>query len=130
TGFGFSTGDSYGPFGFELAGLYRTEYQTIPDETLVQYRNAGTPEKPDIRAFERFTTDNGLFTTRLGGLFTSTYKLADNQKLFFLSLIDRNTFDDTLGTPGANNQNHPEQNSILRYTANDPALGQLRGVNP
>jgi len=95
--------------------------------TNFQYRNAGTPDKPDIRAFERFTTDNGLFTTRLGGLFTSTYKLADNQKLFFRSLIDRNTFDDTLGTSGINNQDQPEQNSILRYTEEELDFGQLGG---
>src|SRR5438552_17806617 len=56
-----------------------------------------------------------------------SFALADNQKLFFRSLIDRNTFDDTLGTSGVNNQNQPEQNSILRYTEEELDFGQLGG---
>ncbi len=125
--FNFAGGNSWGPLGVELAGLYRNEYLEIPDETLIQYRNNGSVTNPKIKRFETFKLDTGLFTTRMGGILTTTYRLSDTSKLFFRSLIDRNTFDSNTGTNGFNDQGLHERNTILRYTEEELDFGQIGG---
>jgi len=123
----FAAGNTWGPLGVEFGGLYRTDYLTTPDETVIQYRNNGNLTNPKINVFENFKSDTGLFTTRMGGLMTASYRLSDTDKLFFRSLIDRNTFDTNQGTNGIDDQGLHEQNTIFRYTEEELDFGQLGG---
>src|SRR5262249_55338621 len=90
-------------------------------------RNNGNLTNPKINVFENFKSDTGLFTTRMGGLMTASYRLSDTDKLFFRSLIDRNTFDTNQGTNGIDDQGLHEQNTIFRYTEEELDFGQLGG---
>jgi len=93
SGANLAVGDTFGPFGFSLAGIYTTEYKTVNDRIERQFVNGG-PSNP-VALSSNFNVDDSIFETRLGGLLTTTYKLGDTGKLFFRSLIDRNTFDTT-----------------------------------
>src|SRR5262249_56137898 len=90
-GVNFSAGDTVGPFGFAFGTNFRTEYQTVNDALVAQFVSGGT-NKP-LTPSARFLRSNSLFTSRLGSIFTAAYRIDDADKLFFRSLIDRNSYD-------------------------------------
>lgn len=124
-GFNLSAGDSFGPLGVSVAGVYTGEYQSIPDRTENQFVNGG--RKDPIKLDSHFTVDDSLFKTRLGGLLTASYKLTDNQKLFVRSLVDHNSFDDVTFALGEDTQGNPQRETILRYTEEELDFGQVGG---
>ena len=124
-GLNFSTGNTIGPFGFSLGGLYRTDYQTVNNRTENLYVNGGAADP--LKLDSPFIRNDGLFTTRLGGVLTSAYQLLDRHKLFFRALVDRNSYDDTQFATGVTTQGIPQQQTILRYTAEELDFGQLGG---
>ena len=125
SGWNIAVGDTKGNFGYSLAGLYTTEYKTVNDRIERQFVNGG-PSNP-VALSSNFNVDNSIFETRLGGLLTTTYKLGDTGKLFFRSLIDRNTFDTTTFEKGTDTQGNPQQSTILRYTEEELDFGQVGG---
>ena len=124
TGFGFATGNTWGKFGATLAGLYRTDYYTGAGSNA--HLVSGGASQP-LQQVSFFRDNESRFATRLGGLFTATYKLTDTDKLTFRSLVDRNTYDNVLELNGHIVQNIPEHNSVLRYTEEELDFGQLAG---
>jgi outer membrane receptor protein involved in Fe transport len=124
-GVNFATGDTIGPFGFAFGTNFRTEYQTVNDALVAQFVSGGTG-KP-LTPSARFLRDNSLFTTRLGSIFTAAYRIDDNDKLFFRSLIDRNTYDNTQFANGSTNQPFAQKQTILDYTEEQLGFGQLGG---
>ncbi|MCW5889675.1 MAG: outer membrane beta-barrel protein [bacterium] len=130
-GMNFSVGNSWGPFGFELAGTYGTEYKTrrrVIDRLFV---NAAAPDAtPEIRLEDDFVYDSSTFETTLGGIMTSAYKLNDNNKFTLRTLINRNSYDNVLEGSGESTQFGPTVtvlNTRLRYTEEELDYGQLGG---
>src|SRR5262245_39143686 len=124
-GINFAMGDTIGPFGFAFGTNFRTEYLTVPDALVAQFVSGGT-NKP-LTPTARFKRSNSLFTTRLGSIFTAAYRINDTNKLFFRSLIDRNTYDNTQFALGIVNQPYPQRQTILDYTQEQLGFGQLGG---
>src|SRR5262249_16142658 len=124
-GVNFSAGDTVGPFGFAFGTNFRTEYQTVNDALVAQFVSGGT-NKP-LTPSARFLRSNGLFTTRLRSIFTAAYRTNDANNLFFRSLIDRNTYDNTQFANGSTNQPYAQKQTILDYTQEQLGFGQLGG---
>jgi hypothetical protein len=127
-GFTFNLGDTIGPVGLSLAGVYSTEYKVRPDQIERQYLNAGTPEEPQIRLGNDFTFDTSTFETRLGAVFTSAWQLAPRHRLTFRSLLNRNTTDEVAIGRGIGEQSGLFQESAsLKFTQEELAFWQLAG---
>ncbi len=122
-GYNVSAGDSFGPLGLSVAGLYSNEYVTDKDGISHQFVNSANQATQVQGA--RF--DISTFKTRLAGLSTAEYKLDPNNKLTFRALIDRNTYDTVDFTDGKNVQKIPERQQVLRYTEDELDFGQLSG---
>ncbi len=128
--FNFTMGDTFGPtgqLGVTFAGIYTTEWQSIPDRIENEFTNSGNIENPMIDRVTHFLVDDSLFKTRLGGLLTATYKLDDTNKLFSRGLVEHNSFDDVTFANGQNKQLINQQETVLRYTEEQLALGQVGG---
>jgi hypothetical protein len=122
-----SAGDSFGPLGVNLAGIYTTEYLSVPGRIENQYVNAGNLNNVQIKQDTHFIYDDSFFRTRVGGLFTASYKLTDTDKLFFRSLVDHNSVDDVTQGQGKDTQLLPQQQTSLRYTEEELDFGQVGG---
>jgi len=122
----FSVGDSFGPLGVEMAGIYTTEYKARPDEIDRQFvvDPSGQP-----RVINDFTYNFSTFETRLGGVFTSSYKLSSDHRLTFRSLVDHVTSDEVAeGLATTTNQTgEPRTTTQLQYTEERLAFGQIVG---
>ncbi len=126
SGVNLALGDSLGPLGVELAGVYTTQYQSIPHRLENTFTNTGgTNAKIGLDTTLR--VDDSIFKTRLGGLLTSSYRLGANHKLFFRGLVDHNSFDVVTATDGRDTQNQLLRQTVLRYTEEELDFGQLGG---
>src|SRR5262245_8995459 len=70
TGLNANVGNSYGPFGFELAGIYNTEFLTVGPASERQFTS--TDSGPVL--LENFVTNTSWFKTTLGGILTAAYQ--------------------------------------------------------
>ena len=122
-GLNFAAGDTIGPFGFAFGTNFRTEYQTVNDALVAQYVGSNGGIVPS----DRFLRSNSLFTTRLGAIFTAAYRIDDVDKLFFRSLLDRNTYDNTQFANGITSQHLAQKQTILDYTEEQLGFGQIGG---
>jgi len=122
----FSVGDTIGPLGVVLSGLYTTEYKAHPDEVDNQYANA--ERVIPITEF-KYTIDD--FETRLGGVLSSAYKLSDDDQITFRALVNRNTNDVvTVGNGTVEAQGgQPRATEQLQYIEERLAFGQLSGAH-
>lgn len=127
TGFNFSVGNTWGPLGLSVGGIYTTEYKhhTEIDRQFIQ---AGTPGHPEAIVGDDFTYSNNVFETRVGAVATAGYKIADNHKITVHALLDRNSYDEVLAGVGTTEQFHnTEAQTQLRYTVEELAYGQVVG---
>src|SRR5262249_15401919 len=81
-GANFFVGDSWGPFGAALSGVYTTEYKSHNNEIQRQFTN---PSRVDPTSDFIYATDT--FETRLGGVFTSAYQLSSDHRVSFRALV-------------------------------------------
>ena len=122
-----SVGNTWGPFGFNLAAIYKTEYKVRRDEAVNSY--------PDIEDFETghannvFTYDQSDFETQLGAILTSGYQLSPNHKFFGNALVNRRSDDQTLNGQGRTNAapDFPTFSSNQLYTQDQLGFGQIGG---
>jgi hypothetical protein len=130
-GVNFSVGNSWGPLGFELAGVYTTEWKTRRDQVERQFVNAAAIDQPpNIVLSDDFVYDTSTFETRLGGILTSGYKLNDTNKFTLRALINRNSYDNVQEGAGSSIQFGPgftELNTNLRYLEEELDYAQLGG---
>src|SRR4030095_4150575 len=93
-------GNSYGPFGFQLGGVYQNEYRHR-NERQRQLKQGNTAEGPPVFVEQDdFTDDITTSQTKLGGVFTGAYKPDPNHKITLRSLINRNSYDETQEAAG------------------------------
>ena len=125
--FGGSVGNSWGPFGVNLAAIYKTEYKRRNDETINSY--------PSLDALEtglgnnKFHYDRSNFETQLGAIFTSGYELSPNHKFFANALVNRHTDDQVLDGKGVTfvSNDFTTFSSNQLYTADQLGFGQIGG---
>jgi hypothetical protein len=128
SGLNMSLGNSWGPFGVALGGVYTTEYKTRRREVTRSYTNQSGGNSTVILPQDDFLYDTSTFETRLGGILTAAYKLTDDHKLSFRSLLNRNSYDEVREGRGFATQFNTNQvTQQLRYTEEELAFGQLGG---
>jgi hypothetical protein len=126
-GANFSVGNTIGPFGFQLGGVYNVKWRTIEDAIVRQFTNAGTIEKPDIIVRDDFRTSRGQQLTRLGGVFTGSWRINADSELNLRSFVNRSSVDEARADTGVDFQQNFVQQSRLRYVEDELAFGQLAG---
>jgi TonB-dependent receptor len=119
-GANFGVGDSVGPLGFQLGGVYTARWRTVQNELKRQLINQG-------KDFTQFRGDRSAFNTRLGGILTSAYRLADGHTLFLRSFVNQASSDDTRAEHGVDTQSQQTKQARLRYVDDLLAFGQLAG---
>lgn len=130
-GINLSIGNSWGPVGASIGGVYTTEYKERRGEIDQVFTNGGT--NPDgsvkIQPFGNLTLNRSMFETRLGGVFTSAWKITHTDKVSFRALVDHNSFDEVVDGSGENRNNlgQPVTQSRLQYTEDQLGYGQLSG---
>lgn len=122
-------GDTWGPFGFNLAGAYGWSYQARRDETL-----NGFQSDDQIRSGggERFTYDRSTVETQLGAVLSSRYQVNTEHQLFARALVNRQGIDEVLSGSGTDFSNEAEVTQFAtssQYTANQLGMGQLEGAH-
>jgi hypothetical protein len=129
SGINMSFGNSWGPFGLALGGVYTTEYKTRRNEVSRSYTNQTGGDDPTVIVpQDSFLYDTSTFETRLGGILTTAYKLTDDHKFNFRALINRNSYDDVREGRGFATQFNTNQvTQQLRYTEEELDFGQLAG---
>src|SRR5262249_47450325 len=90
-GVGFTVGDSIGPFGFQLGGLYSNEYKRYRDVIDRQFQ--GTTNSTTPVQTTNFKRDYSIYQNKWGAILTSAYKVNDNNKISLRSLIQNNAYD-------------------------------------
>jgi hypothetical protein len=129
TGLSVRGGNTWGPFGLELGGVYDTDYRQHRREVERQFTNVNTVEEPVISQVDDFLYRRSTFETELGGVLASGYKLSDDHLLTFRGLIDHTSAQQVLTGDGTTTQN-PDDTTLtsqLQYTQEQLAFGQLAG---
>ncbi len=120
-----SVGDSFGPFGFNLAANYGWKWKLRRDT--VENGVANVSGSPEIFTVDQFTYDVSDFDTQLGAVLTTQYKL-DNGVIAGRALVNRTADDQVQSGTGVNESRQiPQLPSSSIYTANQLGFGQLEG---
>ena len=140
-GLGFTLGNTSGPFGFQLGARYAEEWKRFRDVIERQFEPGNTAGGGGFNAGgtqfhtgSDFRRDYSIFEVKLGGILTAGYKLNDDNRLVFRSLVQRNAFDNVQGGLGAVNATSctpasctRQDQTVFRYTAEELDYGQLSG---
>lgn len=116
-----TVGNTYGPFGFNLSGLYGYKYRFRSDEQINQV-------SPNF--FESFTYDRSTFETKLGAILTTSYKLSPNHKFSGRSFVNRKSQDLVLvgdSQTGTESDQVPASTTDQQYVVDQLGFGQLEG---
>jgi hypothetical protein len=122
-----SVGTTWGPFGFNLGAIYKTNYQVYRDAALNSYGSLATFNDP--KGGDLFTYDVSDFKTQLGAILTTGYELSPNHKLIGNALVDRLSRDRVYNGSGVTEQS-PDFGTLStsqQYTADQLGFGQLGG---
>ncbi len=87
-----SVGNTLGPLGFQLGGLFANGYR-FRTERQRQFRNRGDLEDPEIGLADDFLANRSTFETGLGGLLTAAYKIGWDHTLSHRTLFNRTSED-------------------------------------
>jgi hypothetical protein len=94
----FNAGNSWGPFGAAVGGVYSTEYTHHSGEInrVIDQKGASIPGQGESIPFiaDDFTGNRSIFETTLGGVLTAGYRLTPSHRFSFRGLVNRHTTDD------------------------------------
>jgi TonB-dependent receptor len=137
TGGKFSIGNTVGPLGFLLAGLYGNEYHTRTELTRTLRNEAQSDVgTPDIAPRDVFPdSQRSRFNTRLGGFLSTKLTLSDEHAISLRSFINRRSQDEVtqqLAGPGNGglvngNDQITQRQWRLKYLEDEVAFGMLSG---
>jgi hypothetical protein len=126
-GFTGSVGNSWGPFGFNMAAIYKTEYKVRRDQAINSYES-GNMMTMEPQAQQLFTYNQSDFETQLGAILTTGYQLSPNHKFFGNALVNRRSDDQVLDGEGKTfSFDFPNFSTSQLYTADQVGLGQIGG---
>jgi hypothetical protein len=135
----FATGNTWGPLGVLVGGLYKNEWRAR-SEVLATEVNAGNEDHPKPEYQNLFPqNERDRILTRLAGFLTSTLHLPSEHEIKMTAFVARRAMDETLlqaATPenGGIIQGVPNDftqlQTQLKYLEDQVAFGQLRGGHP
>ena len=124
-------GDSFGPFGFNLAANYGSKWKIKRDAIYDVIKNIEeTPGQPTTYALDQFTYNVSDREVQVGALWTSQYKIDEDNVVAGRALVQRVADDQTWagrGTKETFGANKPLYPSNTIYTLNQLGFGQLEG---
>ena len=127
-----SIGNTWGPFGIALAGVYGWKFEVHRGEVNNSYTS---DDQVQDNTGEIFTYDVSEFKTELGALLSSQYVIDPDNKILARALVNRqgidavqtgSGFDKSGGAPSFPVEQHPTSSA---YTANQLGFGALEGVH-
>ena len=126
-----SVGNRYGPFGFQLAATYGNQYRHRRNEIANNFVNLSEDffNASEIGINDSVLYDRSTFSTKLGGIATASYDIADNQRINFRSLYNRSSNDQVFLGQGfrRNASDIPVRQQTFRYTMEELYWLQLAG---
>lgn len=128
-GLNASIGDTFGPLGLSLAGLWNNEYQTHPTEIDNTFTSGGVSDP--LEPQQLFTYHRSTQIGRLGGVLTSSYTINSDNRINFRALDDHVGTDyvlDGFGTDRTlSSDTQQAQQTTLYYQEQNLGYGQLQG---
>lgn len=124
-----SVGNSFGPFGFNMAAIYGTKWKVKRDavNNAVASISGDLPPVPEV---DRFLYNVSDFETQLGALVTTQYEVSEDHRISGRALVNRSADDQTqAGSGQTENTKNPEFPSSAIYTLNQLGFGQLDGTH-
>jgi outer membrane receptor protein involved in Fe transport len=123
-----SIGNTWGPFGIALAGVYGWKFSVHRDQVNNAFKS---PSELESGVGENFTYDVSDFTTELGALLSSQYEIDPDQRILARALVNRQGINEV-----QNGQGSDVSLSALdqfptssEYTANQLGFGALEGIH-
>lgn len=126
-----AAGNSFGPFGFMLAGTYGTNHK-IRRNWLVRQVLSRDFFEGDPNFVDDFRYDLSTFETRLGAILTSGYQIDAENRLGVQAFVNRASEDRVLdgsGRLGSVLEGQDVFFSRLRYREDQLAFGQVEGAH-
>lgn len=129
--FDASIGDTWGPFGIALAGVYGWKFETHRGQVANTYTS---DDQIDDNTGAIFTYDVSEFKTELGALLSSQYVIDENNKIEGRALVNRQGIDEVQTGEGYEYQGsiafpNKQLPTSSQYTANQLGFGALEGLH-
>ncbi|MFN8642882.1 MAG: TonB-dependent receptor [Candidatus Binatia bacterium] len=126
--FDASIGDTWGPFGIALAGVYGWKFSVHRDEINNSFKS---PTEVDTGDGENFVYDVSDFRTELGALLSSQYEIDPDHRILARALVNRQAINEVQNGRGTDISlsaldQFPKSSE---YTANQLGFGALEGVH-
>lgn len=126
-----STGHRWGGFGFEMGGVYTTEFKGQRNSLFQKLTTTGSQNGGggEVDITKQFRGDTYRFATRLSGVLSSGLKLSDDHELSFAGFLNRSSLDQVRQLSGLLKQYAGDRidETIIGYTEEELAYGQLKG---
>ncbi len=116
-------GNTWGPFGINLAGTYGTKHKV--------HRNEIANTRPQTAILEENTYDRSTFESNLGAVATSKYQINNDHRLNLRLLFNHSAEDEVLNAtePSSDKETAPSRErfpvSSAKYTEDQLIFGQL-----
>ena len=128
--FNGSIGDTWGPFGINLAGVYGWKFNVHRDAD--RQRVQGPAADRRRTTGDLFTYDVSDFKTQLGALLSSQYQIDPDHKILARALVNRQANDEVQSGRGHGHVSISaldQFSTSSEYTANQLGFGGLEGVD-
>lgn len=126
-----STGQKWGPFGFELGGVYTTEFKGQRNALYQKLTSTGSQSAGGggVDIVKQFRGNTYRFSTRLSGVLSTGLHLSDDHELSFSAFLNRNSTDQVRELTGRAAQLLGDRldENVIGYTEEELAYGQLKG---
>jgi outer membrane receptor protein involved in Fe transport len=121
-------GDTWGPFGINLAAAYGWKFSVHRGEVQNSYTAI---DQINQNSGEVFTYNVSEFETQLGAVLTSQYEISDEHKLLARALVNRQGVDEVQVGQGVDGQksNLEQFPKSSQYTASQLGFGALEGLH-
>ncbi|MEO8601286.1 MAG: carboxypeptidase regulatory-like domain-containing protein, partial [bacterium] len=124
-----SIGDTWGPFGFDLAANYGSKWKIKRDAVFNVFKSIDDREQPPVIKQDTFKYNVSDREVQIGALWTSQYKIDADNLIAARALVDRAADDQTWSGKGVKDADESRTlyptNTI--YTLNQLGFGQLEG---
>jgi len=124
-----SVGNTWGPFGINLAGAYGWKFGVHRDEIVSSFSSDAEVTQD---TGEQFTYDESTFETQLGAVLSTQYEFSSEHKLLGRALVNRQSTDEVLNGRGFDLESLPGEEQLAtssQYTTNQLGFGALEGLH-